>query len=79
MDCEWIICMQCDNEFEFDEAEQARYAEKGYDAPHRCPECRKHKTKIIYLGRQKESRKQRKIFRDRDEDNLRRPNHAGDR
>ena len=67
MESEWIICMQCDTEFEYTAAEQDRHVEKGYDAPQRCPACRKHKTKFITVwepweskGRNKNYRKKRK-------------------
>jgi len=67
MESEWLVCMQCDTEFEFDEKEQVRYTEKGYDAPHRCPECRKHKSKIIYLNTKKECKNRRSFHKDNKE------------
>ncbi len=36
-----IACKDCGNEFVFTEGEQAFYAEKGFQDPTRCPECRK--------------------------------------
>ena len=63
MESEWIVCVQCDSEFEFDAADQQRYAEKEYDAPQRCPDCRKHKSKLIFLGTQRESKFKRKLYR----------------
>ncbi len=36
-----IACRDCGNDFTFTEAEQAFYAEKGFqNDPARCPECR---------------------------------------
>jgi hypothetical protein len=67
MESKWIVCIQCDSEFEFDTEDQIRYAEKGYDEPQRCPACRKHKTKVIYLSRQNEARIRRKMFRNKKE------------
>ena len=43
----WIVCMQCDTEFEYDVIEQRRHAEMGYEPPRRCPDCRKHKKRIV--------------------------------
>ena len=70
MESEWFVCMQCDTEFEFNGEEQIRYAERGYEAPCRCPECRKHKAKLIAIARKKESKSWRKN-RNRNEDSLR--------
>jgi hypothetical protein len=39
-------CIQCQNEFEFTIAEQEYHAQMGFDAPKRCPYCRKHKSKV---------------------------------
>ena len=63
MESEWFFCRQCDTEFEFDTAEQVRYAEKGYDNPLRCPECRKHKTKFINVREERKVKSRRKNFR----------------
>ncbi len=40
-----IYCIQCDNPFTFTVAEQNRLNAQGFDAPKRCPECRKRKQK----------------------------------
>ena len=40
-----LYCIQCDNPFTFTAAEQKRVNSRGFDAPKRCPECRKHKQK----------------------------------
>jgi hypothetical protein len=69
MESKWIVCVQCDYEFEFDTEDQIRYAEKGYDDPQRCPDCRKHKSKLICLSRQRESKLRRRQYRNnRDRD-----------
>lgn len=69
MESEWIVCVQCDSEFEFDAADQQRHAGKGYDAPQRCPDCRKHKSKLIFLSRHRESKLRRKLYRNKKERN----------
>lgn len=40
-----IYCIQCDNPFTFTVAEQKRVNSQGFDAPKRCPECRRKKQK----------------------------------
>lgn len=36
-----ITCKDCNNEFIFNESEQAFYKEKGFEnEPQRCPDCR---------------------------------------
>ena len=35
-----IKCVECGTEFYFSEGEQAYYAERGYQEPKRCKECR---------------------------------------
>lgn len=47
METKVIECIQCAAEFEFSVQDQRRYAQKGYDEPLRCPECRKRKSGII--------------------------------
>jgi len=42
-----ITCIQCGREFEFSADEQIIYERRGFDAPARCPECRKRKSKKI--------------------------------
>lgn len=43
MSDEKIICKDCNEEFDFTEGEQKFFADKGFPAPIRCPECRKAK------------------------------------
>jgi uncharacterized paraquat-inducible protein A len=72
MQNEWIVCVQCDAEFEYDVVEQARHAEMGYDTPRRCPDCRRHKTKIMSRWERKMSKNHQKKNQRRDEDDSRR-------
>ena len=67
METEWIVCIQCDEEFEFSIADQIRYERKGFEPPKRCSECRKHKSKIIYLFKRREAKSRRDICRDKKE------------
>ncbi len=43
-------CIQCDAPFVFSVTEQKRCAEHNFDAPSRCPECRKKKSKLYGNG-----------------------------
>lgn len=45
MEDQILICIQCESEFAFTPDEQKRYERMGFDEPHRCPQCRKHKSK----------------------------------
>lgn len=36
-----LKCKDCSKNFEMTTEEQAWYADKGYELPKRCPECRK--------------------------------------
>lgn len=67
MESQWIVCIQCDMEFEYETAEQVRHAEKGYDAPQRCPACRKHKHKFMNEWQPWEPKDRKKIIRNRGE------------
>jgi hypothetical protein len=40
-----LTCIQCDDDFEFSIHEQKKYNQRGFDAPLRCPQCRKNKYK----------------------------------
>ena len=42
-----MVCVQCEEEFEFSVLEQEKYEERGYDIPKRCPSCRKHKSRNL--------------------------------
>jgi hypothetical protein len=41
-----LTCIQCDAHFMFSVAEQKRCDDHGFDAPRRCPECRKRKSRL---------------------------------
>jgi hypothetical protein len=45
-----ITCVQCENPFVFNIAQQERFVALGFDTPKRCPECRKKKFKDIHLN-----------------------------
>jgi hypothetical protein len=40
-----MVCIQCEEEFQFSVSEQKKYEDRGYDIPKRCPSCRKHKSR----------------------------------
>ena len=40
-----LTCIQCDSSFEYTVEEQRRHDSLGFDAPRRCPLCRKHKIR----------------------------------
>ena len=40
-----LTCIQCEVSFVFSVGEQQRYAFYNFDAPMRCPECRRKKTR----------------------------------
>ena len=48
-----LICQDCGAEFVFAEGEQAWFAQKGYQPPKRCQECRKKKKEAKRAGSQK--------------------------
>jgi len=42
-----LICIQCENVFEFSAADAERYERMGYDPPQRCNTCRRNKLKVV--------------------------------
>jgi hypothetical protein len=42
-----LTCIQCETTFAFSVAEQQRYTDHNFDAPMRCPDCRKKKAKLV--------------------------------
>jgi hypothetical protein len=42
-----ITCIQCREDFEFTVEEQEKMKHRGFDAPLRCPQCRKHKSRNL--------------------------------
>ena len=67
MRSEWIVCVQCDDEFEFSVTDQIRYERKGFEPPHRCPNCRKHKSRVISLDSKPETKNRKVMYRDKRE------------
>jgi len=51
-----ISCIQCDNDFVFTVAEQKRLGFNGFEAPKRCPECRRRKQKATHPESRKKKR-----------------------
>lgn len=49
-----ITCIQCEEDFELSVEEQEKLKKRGFDAPLRCPQCRKHKSRNL---QNQESRK----------------------
>jgi hypothetical protein len=46
MEDKTIFCIQCNRLFVLTAAELRRFSSRGFNVPRRCPECRKHKTKL---------------------------------
>lgn len=65
-----MVCVQCDEEFDFSIQEQEKYEERGYDIPKRCPSCRKHKSRSLDLteNRRHIKRKRGLLFNKMNED-----------
>lgn len=40
-----IVCADCGGEFAFTERDQAFYAERGFEPPKRCKECREKRKR----------------------------------
>jgi hypothetical protein len=59
-----ITCVQCEMAFVFSVAEQLRFFAAGFDAPRRCPQCRKKKTKGIELQGRRNKGKEKNPWRD---------------
>ncbi|MCF8126879.1 MAG: zinc-ribbon domain-containing protein [Deltaproteobacteria bacterium] len=56
-----LYCVQCDNPFTFTSSEQKRANAQGFDAPKRCPECRKHKQKSKDSENRRKKRSRREV------------------
>ena len=54
-----ISCVQCDGTFVFSVAEQKRLDALGFDAPTRCPECRKRKQRALNKEEKKINRRKK--------------------
>lgn len=55
-----LTCIQCDDVFEFSVQEQEKFDRLGFDAPQRCPKCRKHKFKASDVPEGKRFKEKRK-------------------
>jgi ssDNA-binding Zn-finger/Zn-ribbon topoisomerase 1 len=55
-----ITCIQCDTPFVFTVEEQEEFEARGFDAPKRCPQCRKQKTHQISVTARPEHNGRRK-------------------
>ena len=57
---EYLTCWQCGQEFLFSSREQKKYLQRGFDPPRRCPDCRKHRSRLSseqeWSPRQRKSR-----------------------
>jgi hypothetical protein len=62
-----ITCIQCESEFVFTVAEQARFLAHGFTKPRRCPECRKKKDRGIEINDNGKDKGKRKHGRRKDD------------
>jgi hypothetical protein len=46
----YFNCIQCEKQFILTVAEQAKLFSRGFGLPRRCPDCRRHKSKIVSGG-----------------------------
>ena len=58
-----LTCIQCDEDFEFSVYEQEKYNRRGFDAPLRCPRCRKNKYKDSEQTEKRKFRDKKKNYR----------------
>lgn len=69
-----LTCIQCDSNFMFSIAQQKRCEEHGFDAPRRCPDCRKKKSRLYGKedNRSKNGKRKEKRSKNRfdDDENL---------
>ena len=63
MEAIFLTCIQCDEDFEFSVSEQKKYNQRGFDAPLRCPECRKNKHKDSEQAEKRKFRDKKKHYR----------------
>ncbi len=56
-----IYCIQCDSPFMYTVSEQKRVISQGFDAPKRCPECRKRKQKSTNSESRRKKRGRKEI------------------
>ena len=58
-----ITCIQCEEDFEFTVEEQEKLNKRGFDAPLRCPQCRKHKFRNLQHEEKRKSKSKKKQYR----------------
>jgi hypothetical protein len=58
-----ITCIQCQEDFEFTVEEQEKMKNRGFDAPLRCPQCRKHKARNLQHEENRKFKDKKKHYR----------------
>lgn len=58
-----LTCVQCGNDFEFSDTHRNKLDSRGFDAPKRCPVCRKHKNKTAMDENDQRRRDKKKHYR----------------
>jgi len=58
-----ITCIQCQEDFEISAEEQEKLTKKGFDAPLRCPQCRKHKSRNLQNQEPRKFKDKKKHYR----------------
>jgi DNA replicative helicase MCM subunit Mcm2 (Cdc46/Mcm family) len=58
-----ITCIQCQEDFEFTVEEQEKLKRRGFDAPLRCPQCRKHKSRHLQQEENRKSKSKKRQYR----------------
>jgi len=58
-----ITCIQCQEDFEFTAEEQEKLKKRGFDAPLRCPQCRKHKARNFQHNEDRRFKSKKKHYR----------------
>jgi hypothetical protein len=58
-----ITCIQCLEDFEFTVEEEEKLKKRGFDAPLRCPECRKHKARNLQHEENRKFKSKKKHYR----------------
>lgn len=63
MENKLITCIQCQEDFEFTVEEQEKLEKRGFDAPLRCPQCRKRKSRNFQTEENRKSKSKKKHCR----------------
>ena len=58
-----ITCIQCQEDFDFTVEEQEKSNKRGFDAPLRCPRCRKHKARNLQQNENRKFKDKKKHYR----------------